>query len=159
MARWRLKAPHYLKVPGTEWEYKETDQGSGRQGRKIYIVPMYLHPESVADQNYPGEIIVSNGQGAQGKDIIFEGPPTPDMEPLDEEAKAISGRESHKWVHPIETLAATYGENRALEWEKDMHKPTVPSVDPKSFAELRALVEKLGEQNAKLQKQLNETKR
>lgn len=38
------------------------------------------------------------------RDNLFVGPPTPDMEPIDAAAKAIS--ESHRadWVHPIESL-------------------------------------------------------
>ena len=159
MARWKLKAPHYLSVPGTEWEYKETDMGSGKQGRKIYPVPMYLHPDSMADQNYPGEIIVSNGNNAQPKDIVFVGPPTPDMDPLDDEARAISAAESQKWIHPIDSLSPTYGQSRILEWEGEMGKPTTPQVDPKSFAELQATVDKLLKANATLAKQLEGRRR
>jgi hypothetical protein len=41
MARFRLKDKHYLHVlPGTEWEQKELDQVTGKQARKVYLVPL-----------------------------------------------------------------------------------------------------------------------
>jgi hypothetical protein len=111
MARWRLINPHYLHVPGTEWEYKETDRSSGKQGRKIFAVPLYLDPRDNADHNYPGEIIVCDKESpVYPKDILFQsarglrGEPTPEMEPLDDEAVQISRALEHKWVHPIESL-------------------------------------------------------
>lgn len=112
MARWRLTAAHYLKVPGTEWEQKETDQQTGKQGRKVYPVPLYLDPNNAADCNYPGEIIVSNKHSAaHPKDIVFSGPPTPDMEPIDDEAIKITEPLKRKWetTHPIEALPTTVG--------------------------------------------------
>lgn len=97
MARWKLTQKHYLSVPGTEFEYKEMS-ATGRQVRKIYPVPMYLDPEDKFDCNYPGEIIVAHGDGKhESKDIIFTGPPTLDMTPLDEEAQEISAQMSGAW--------------------------------------------------------------
>src|SRR5881392_1048059 len=93
MARWRLKDKHYLSVPGIEWEYQETDRETGRRARKIFTVPLYLDPEIQADWNYPeeGAIIVSTKfDPAHRRDIVFTGPPTPDMEPVDDEAEAIT---------------------------------------------------------------------
>ena len=91
MARWKLNSKHYLPVPGTEFDYKETDDDTGKQARKVFPVPLFLDPDSPSDRNYPGEIIVAHADGAyQRKDIIFTGPPTPEMEPLDEEAEAIT---------------------------------------------------------------------
>ena len=118
--RWRLLAPHYINVPtlpdGTrvEWEHKETNRDSGRAVRKLYPVPMLLNPEDPGDCNYPGEIIVS--QHAEGahflrQDLLFEGPPTRDMEPLNAEAEAITEQHKARWVHPIETLPANGGMN------------------------------------------------
>lgn len=111
MARWRLTEPHYLNVPvlpdGTkiEWEHKETAKETGRTKRTLYAVPMLLDPKDPADHNYPGEIIVALEEGALRGDIIFVGPPTPGMEPLDEEAEAISASHRKRWEHPIESLA------------------------------------------------------
>jgi hypothetical protein len=118
--RWRLLAAHYINVPvlpdGTrvEWEHKETNRESGRAVRKLYQVPMMLNPEDPGDHNYPGEIIVA--QHADGahflrQDLLFEGPPTRDMEPLNEAAEAITEQHKARWVHPIETLPANGGMN------------------------------------------------
>jgi hypothetical protein len=103
MPRWRLTAGHYLMVPGTEWEYREVND-KGKQSRKIFEVPAYLHPDDPGDHNYPGEIIVGQ-EPCEPKDIIFFGPPTPDMAPLDEAAQAMSDKESVKWTHPIENVS------------------------------------------------------
>lgn len=105
MARWRLTGKHYIHIEGTEWEYKETDQATGQQGRKVFAVPRHLDPDNPRDCNYPGECIVATKASAQyPRDHIFSGPPTPDMEPLDEEAEAITEATRDSWVHPIESL-------------------------------------------------------
>lgn len=164
MARWKLLQPHYLNVPGTEWEYKETDRTTGRQARKVFQVPLFLHPDDPADQNYPGEIIV--GYKPQGRDIVFVGPPTPDMEPLDEEAQAISDRERPKWKHPIDSLASQgYSQSLLDDLMRQMSEihagtrtsvPSVsaPGIDPAAFASLQQQVAALLEQNKALMEKL-----
>lgn len=165
MARWRLTHSHYLNVPGTEWEYKETDRTTGRQARKVFPVPLLLNPEDPADCNYPGEIIVS--YRANGRDIVFVGPPTPDMEPLDEEAQAISDKERPKWQHPIDSLASQgYSQSLLDDFMRQMDdiqkgkraKAAAPvstsGIDPAAFAALQAQVQGLMEQNAMLQSKL-----
>lgn len=116
--RWRLTAPHYIHVPtlgdGTkvEWEHKETNRESGRAVRKLYSVPMLLDPRDAADFNHPGEIIIAHDtEGARHvrQDLIFIGDPTPDMEPLNDEAQAITDSLRSKWEHPIDTLPANGG--------------------------------------------------
>src|ERR1035437_368992 len=91
MARFRLKDKHYLHVlPETEWEQKELDQVTGKQARKVYLVPRYLDPDDPSDCNYPGEIIVATKEDkAWPRDIIMKGPPTADMEPIDDESIVI----------------------------------------------------------------------
>jgi hypothetical protein len=120
--RWSLRNAHYLKVAelpdGTkvEWEHKETSRESGRTVRKLYPVPILLDPRDPADCNYPGEVIVAHEvEGAHNlrQDIIFLGEPTPEMEPLNEAAQAISDSLRSKWEHPIETLPANGGMNPA----------------------------------------------
>ncbi len=111
MARWRLTQKHYLNVPGTEFEYRETTH-YGKQVRKNFPVPLYLDPENPGDCNYnadgesrgmgnqntPGEIIVAWADGAERpRDIIFVGDPTIDMVPLDDAAKEVSASMSAKW--------------------------------------------------------------
>lgn len=109
MARWRLMSAHYLKVPGTEYELKEVDRATGKQATKRFPVNLYLNPNDPADCNYPGEIIVTSSKNkVYPKDIYFIGPPTSEMEPLDEEAEKISKQWEKKWEnHPIESLPAT----------------------------------------------------
>src|ERR1700722_1854222 len=94
--RWRLTNSHYLKVfalpDGTrcEWEHKETSRETGRSVRKLYPVPILLNPSDPADCNYPGEIIIAHAvDGAHNlqQDIVFEGPPTQEMEPLNDAAQ------------------------------------------------------------------------
>lgn len=106
MARWALKEKHYLRIPGTEWEYKETNEATGRQARKVFEVPLHLDPEYPGDQNYPDQVIVTNKPDpTYPRDYHFLGDPTPEMEPLDAEASAISASLQPKWSHPIEDIS------------------------------------------------------
>ena len=177
MARWLLRDAHYLSVPGTEWEYKESDRETGQQARKIYEVPIYLNPKWEGDWNDRelGGIVVSDKYDpAHRRDIVFTGPPTPDMEPLDDEAQAISQKyiDAGAWKHPIESMNMTYSESRLSDFEREiaqimagqMMKKDVPlpnvslqGVDPKKFDELQRQVEALMSQNAKLQAQILES--
>jgi len=171
MARWKLMEPHYLSVPGTEWEYKETNRETGRSARKIYEVPLYLDPKDPADWTDRTEelVIVANKfDPAHPRDLVFVGPPTPNMEALDDEATAISAAESHKWIHPIEALNMTYSESRLSEFEREianiMAKQANESVPKKApslslggvstadFERLQAQVAELMARNAELEK-------
>jgi hypothetical protein len=111
MARWRLTEPHYLNTPGTVWEQKETDRFTGKQVRKTYPVPQHLDPKNESDWNYKfgsdegeGIVVCYEGKG-KPRDIVFVGPPTPAMEPLDDEARDISDGERPNWKHPIEDMS------------------------------------------------------
>lgn len=108
--RWRLNSAHYLNVPelpdGTriEWEHKETARETGRSVRKLYAVPILLNPNDPADCNYPGELVVTRfveGARIPVRDYIFKGDPTPEMEPLNEEAQVITDEFRQKWDHPM----------------------------------------------------------
>lgn len=100
MARWKLTEAHYLMVEGTKWEYSEVDRITGRPKRTQFPVPLYVNPNYEDDLKGYGQpdevdglqIIVSNGNNAKGKDLIFTGPPTPGMLPLDDEAKELSAK-------------------------------------------------------------------
>src|SRR6267154_4280814 len=101
-ARWKLMQKHYIKVPGTTWEYRETGN-TGRGIRKVLEVPMYLDPDDPSDHNYKsdGLIIISLRESQDyPRDIVFVGDPTPDMIPLDTEATEISARFQAKWGAP-----------------------------------------------------------
>ena len=103
MARWRLTQKHYLMVPGTQYEYREANN-AGRQIRKVFDVPLFLDPDYPPDHNYPGEIIVAYAGTTMTKDIIFTGPPTADMTPLDDEAKKISEEYMSTWGNPSDDM-------------------------------------------------------
>lgn len=120
MARWKLVASHYLTIEGTWWEQVEVDQMSGKQIRKRYSVPLQL---DIDDPSLWNDNIVRNPRGeVLGGDIvvaykdkehlthdyIFTGNPTPDMFPLDDEAREISAEFEGTWkMAPSEEL--TYG--------------------------------------------------
>lgn len=172
MARWMLKDAHYLQVAGTEWEYRETNRETGRQARKVYEVPLHLDPRNNADWNYPNDeaIIVSNKYDPKyPRDHVFRGTPTPDMEPLDDEAQAISDAERKNWIHPIESLNMTYSESRLSEFERGIAellakgmpnaKGPLPSlslsgVDAAAFEQMQQQIATLMEKNAKLEESL-----
>lgn len=118
MARWRLRNPHYLNIlnpktgRSTEWEYQETDQFSGETDRSVFKVPKLLDTADPKCFNYPSQIIVCHEGKGEKPDIVFFGDPTPEMEPMDEEAEAISNGLRSKWEHPIETLPVNGGMNQ-----------------------------------------------
>lgn len=117
MARWRLMTPHYLNIidpdsgEPTEWVYAETDRTTGKARRKVYHVPQLLDPKDPTQLNFGDDIVVCQEGKGLPKDIIFFGEPTPDMEPMDEEAEAISASLQAKWLHPIDTLPINGGMN------------------------------------------------
>lgn len=120
--RWRLVNAHYLSIDefpdGTkvEWEHKETARETGRTVRKLFKVPALLDPKDPSDCNYPGEVIVAHAvEGCHNlrQDYIFAGEPTPEMEPLNAEAQAISDSLQSKWQHPIDTLPVNGGMSSA----------------------------------------------
>jgi hypothetical protein len=173
MARWSLRDAHYLAVPGTEWEYKETNRETGRQARKVYEVPVHLDPRNASDWNYPREemiIVADKYDPKYPRDIVFRGPPTPDMEPLDDEARSITQGfiDRGAWKHPIESLNMTYSESRLSEFERgiaELLSKGVPrvsppqaesmslgGVDPVAFDRLQRQVAALMERNAELER-------
>lgn len=165
MARWRLTGAHYLNVPGVEWEQRETDTDSGQQVRKVYPVPILLDPLNPGNCqrrfNHPdGYVVCWEGKGDRN-DIIFVGPPTPEMEPLDEEAEAISKVESKKWVNKPES-GQDYGEAMIQAFQRQMDQifssgNTAPanvsagSVSKADFEALQAQVAALMARNAELE--------
>lgn len=162
MARWKLNLAHYLMTdPPSQVEFKETDRNTGRQARKVYDIPTYLDPKDPASCNYPDEVVVCNGNNPQGRDIIFKGDPTADMEPIDDEAKKISKSfiDSGRWakredgIEYGESLIKTFMEKISQLQIGSAPPVAVPAIDPEAFATLQAQVKLLTEQNAKLQAQ------
>jgi len=155
MARWKLKTPHYLMVPNTRWEYVENSRVNGRPERKLFDVPRYLHPEDPQDWNWKydrdsGDIIVCyEGKGdPSGKDLVFTGNPTPDMEPLDEEAKEITTRTVRPMLMGVENERGYAG--NVLE-ELSMKLAEAMTSNPSgSMEKLLETMNKMMEQNAML---------
>lgn len=159
MARWSLRNSHYLNVPGNEWMHEETDRETGRRNRKIYTVPQLLDPNNPQDQNYRelGEVIVCHEGKGEPRDIVFVGEPTPEMEPLDSEAEAITASLRQKWEHPIDTLPANGGMNeQESAFMKAMMSQFAQNAQPNSsvpqaeFDKLKEQVAELMAQNATL---------
>ena len=177
MARWRLTQAHYLAVPGTEWEYKESDRETGRQARKVFEVPLYLDPKDAADWNYRSDesIIVTNKfDPAFRRDYVFVGPPTPDMEPIDDEAREITQGfiDSGAWQHPIDSLNMNYSQSVLSDFERQLtqvlasvakQQPMAQAVSlggisQEAFEKLQQQVAALMERNAQLEEAMVEKK-
>ena len=122
---------------------------------------MYLDPDNLGDQNYPGEVIISYPKGALAQDIVVPDGfvPTMDMEALDEEAtqitKALPARR-----HPIDDLPPggdTYAdrilEKLSAQLEEAM-KRSGPAAEPDVVKKMQEDIKMLVEANAKLQAQL-----
>lgn len=162
MARWKLTAPHYLNVEGTEWEYKEVDRTTGKEVRRRYSVPRLIHPDDPSDwtekvfglngQAVDGSVVVSDGNGASGSDIIFSGDPTPDMIPLDDAARAISEGFAGKWKHPIDSLSGTFADGLVDRMQAEMSRLQSQQSAPKieGLQELLAAIGGMMKQNQEI---------
>lgn len=167
MPRWLLKADHYLNVPGTQWEYEETSRESGKRKREVLPVPLLIELKDPDFQNADGDVIVcyegtGEREGRPRGDIVFIGSPTPDMEPLDSDAQAISDSLRPRWEHPIETLPANGGMTaqeqvfmetimKAMSGAAAATRVPNTGVSPKAFAELQEQVKALMARNAQLE--------
>lgn len=159
MARWKLMASHYLNtVNGTEWEYNETDRSTGRPKRMRVLVPRYLDIRDPGDwtnswqsgtnmatsklDREEGEIVVCLPGKGESRDIEFIGDPTPDMVPIDDEAREISaGFESH-WRYKPDGGPVSYSQSMVDEFRAEMSetesKPATVQVE--GLAELVAVL-------------------
>ena len=110
--RWKLMCAHYLNLAqGTEWEYVEVSGGKSR--RHKYLVPRLLDPRDPSDWNSrwgqrstggivgneEGEIVVCHPGKGEPNDYEFVGDPSPDMMPLDDEARELSASFSDRWSY------------------------------------------------------------
>lgn len=144
MARWKLACPHYINSPGTEWEYNETK--NGKVNRKRFVVPRYFNTSDPGDWNNKwgskddeeGEIIVCHaGKGAE-RDFIFTGDPTPDMIPLDDEAKAISKSFEGRWSYRPETAENDFSQSLVDKFESAMAEVQTKPVEVPGMSDLVA---------------------
>ena len=97
MARWKLTEKAYLRVPGTEYDYKETDETTGASNRVIFKVPRYLDPEDKRLARSPEGLVCAYAGSEKKGDWVFEGPPIMGMEPLDAEAEALTAEMQESW--------------------------------------------------------------
>lgn len=174
MARWRLTAKHYINVldkdtgEKVEWIREETSPDTGRKLRKAYSVPMLLDPDDPTCMNREGEVVVARAASAKRGDFVYEGPPTVDMEPLDEEAEEISALEKPKWINPIESIPGqgVYAENLltflnqqlADAMKQNPIQPAATSLSGVSKEEFSAMQEQMSavlKQNAELLERLD----
>lgn len=149
MARWKLMEPHYLDVPGTEWEYMEHSP-AGKRVRKVFPVPMHLDPRGMSKDL----VVCQPGKGQPG-DVEYLGPPTPGMLPIDDEAKKISAGFAAQWKHPIENAAKPFSQSLIDNFESEMSKrlaeqaatPVATPINDERLDKLMKMVEQLVQLN------------
>lgn len=144
MARWKLLTPHYLNtVSSNEWEYMETDRSTGRPIRKKFTVPRYLHPMDPGDWtrrwgtkgDEEGEVVVCHGTSSDA--IEFIGDPTPDMLPLDDEARAISSGLEHIWQYRPDTdIPGDYSQSLVDAFQTQMAEVVARPVEVPGMTDL-----------------------
>ena len=153
MARWRLTQAHFLNVPGTEYTYTEAGN-TGKQIKKRTPCPLYLDPRDPADYNYKDEgIIVSDGESEYSRDIVFTGQPTPDMEPLDAEARKISASYAAVWNRPpSDEEGRSYSEDLINLLSEKLNVNSNPAAPDQSAAltQMATMFEKMMEMNTAL---------
>lgn len=160
MARWKLSCPHYINTPGTEWEYQETDRKTGRPIRKKFPVPQLLDPADPtcwtnrwgSADNADGEIIVCHEGKGESSDQIFLGDPSPDMIPVDDEAKAISASFAKVWQHrPEEAQPNSFSQSLVDRFQIQMAEAQQNAAKPLEGMEtLLGAMTKMMDQNAQL---------
>jgi len=158
MARWKLATPHYLNTPGEEWEYTENDRTTGRPKRTKFPVPRFLDPRDPTSwnsrwgnkDNEDGEIIVCHEGRGEAKDIVFAGDPTPDMIPVDDEAREISAKFESRWEHRPEESAGEYSQSLIDKFQRDIIESQARPIEVPGLADLASAVAKIAEQNSKL---------
>jgi hypothetical protein len=137
MARWRLTTSAYLNTTEhVEWEYKQINRQTGREDRKRLPVPRFLDIRDPGDWTVkPGAVSIAHGGNLdevdgiiivchEGKgqpgDVEFLGDPTPDMIPLDDEAKVISASFEDRWRYKPESAEIGYNQSIIDRFEVEM---------------------------------------
>lgn len=158
MARWKLMTPHYLNVPGEEWEYTENDRTTGRPKRLKFQVPRLLDTRDPSNwtnrwgnkDNEDGEIIVCWQGKGEASDIVFIGDPTPDMVPVDDEAREISAKFETRWKAKPEAMAGDYSQSLVDKFQIEMAEQRAKPPEVPGLAELTAAIGSLVQTNQKL---------
>lgn len=144
MARWKLMTPHYLNTPGEEWEYTENDRTTGRPKRVKFPVPRLLDTKDPScwtnrwgnKDNEDGEIIVCHEGKGEPTDMVFTGDPTPDMVPVDDEARAISATFEHLWQAKPENMAGDYSQSLVDRFQLQMAEASAKPIEVPGLADL-----------------------
>lgn len=165
MARWRVTAKHYINArqfgEPTQWVREETNRDTGRAFRRTFDVPLYIDPEDpiCINKNLGICVVASEGSEMPG-DIILLGPPTPDMEPMDDDARKVTAAESAKWKDPINALPIHIGEDfgaqllnmltAQMNTVAKVPNTSLAGAGPSDIAELKALLAEQQKQIAAL---------
>lgn len=83
--------------------------------------------------------MILEGKG-DARDIIFVGDPTPDMMPIDDEARAISESFAKKWKHPIESLPGTYSDTVLDNLQKQVAEVHAKQSQPQQLPGMEQLM-------------------
>jgi hypothetical protein len=156
MARWKLMTSHYLNVPNEIWEYQETDRTTGKPVRRQFQVPKLLDvndPQCWTNQwgnrdNAEGEIIVCHEGKGESRDQPFVGDPTPDMIPLDDEAKEISKKFENIWQVKPERMAGEYSQSLVDRFQVEMAELKTKPVEIPGMTDLISAIKDLVTSNA-----------
>lgn len=153
MARWKLMNAHYIYIDAeTEWEYKAII--GGKQVRRRFTVPRFLDPNDPGDwtnrwgmangNNFVGNeegitVVCHAGKGQPG-DIAFSGDPTPDMMPLDDEAREVSAGFTDRWAYKPDNAETSFSQTLvdAIEMIADT-KPEAKPIEIAGFSEMMAM--------------------
>lgn len=151
MARWKLMASHYLNVPNEVWEYAETDRTTGKPIRRQFQVPKLLDindPQCWTNHwgnrdNAEGEIVVCHEGKGESRDQVFIGDPTPDMLPLDDEAKEISAKFETAWNVKPERMAGEYSQSLVDRFNIEMAEQIAKPREVPGLADLVGAIKEL----------------
>ncbi len=155
MARWKLANAHYLNtIEPNEWEYKEMDRKTGREKRMRIIVPRLLNPQDPSDWNNrwgqkdseEGEVIVCLEGKGEDRDYAFKGDPTPDMIPIDDEAKEISASFETQWKYkPDSMMPGDYSQSLVDKFHTEMASVAAKPVEIPGMVDLIQAIAKQSE--------------
>lgn len=167
MARWKLMTPHYLKVPGEKWEYTENDRTTGRPKRIQFEVPRLLDPRDSSNwtrrwgraDNEDGEIVVCHKGKGEESDIEFIGDPSPDMVPVDDEAKEISAKFEKRWDAKPENMAGDFSQSLVDRFQNEMAEIKAKPPEIPGMADLISAMKSMAESNQKVLETVTATRR
>lgn len=164
MARWKLATAHYINcLDGAEWEYSEVDRTTGRNIRKKFPVPRLLNPLDPSDwnnkwgsrDNEEGEVIVCLEGKGEPRDYTFLGDPTPDMIPLDDEARAISADFADRWsFKPATGEPGNFSQSLVDKFQSEMADIKSKPVEIPGLTDLVSAITTSNKQNSELMAEL-----